>query len=169
MNKLIPPVLVGLLLGLPLADPARSEVGVTFVDPQHYTDAGGYGVELDRNLRTLERHVRTAAGRCIAADHTLDVRIVDVDLAGRDEWWHRGAYGVRVMRTITWPRIELEFVWRDAQGALLDEGRERVADLDYLSRSAWVRHDSERLPYEKAMLRDWFERRFCRDGDAYAT
>lgn len=169
MNKLILRVLVGLLLGLPLAAPARAEVSVTFVDRQHYTDAGGYGVELERNLHALERHVLTAAGRCIAADQTLEVRIVDVDLAGRDEWWHRGAYGVRVMRTITWPRIELEFVWRDAQGALLGEGHERVADLDYLSRNVWVRHDAEPLPYERAMLRDWFERRFCGDADAYAT
>jgi len=97
------------------------------------------------------------------------LKILDVDLAGRSEWWHRSAYDVRVMRDITWARIEFEFIWRDAQGALLGEGRERVADMSYLWRSAYLRHDPDQLPYEKAMLGDWFERRFCPKSGAPST
>jgi hypothetical protein len=143
--------------------PATARVTVQFVEPQHYIDAGGYGVDQERNLRTLERHFTALGERCLPQDQNLELRILDVDLAGREEWWHRGAYDLRVMRDITWPRLELEYVRRDASGAVLDEGRERVADMSYLWRSSWVRYDSDPLPYEKAMLRDWFGQRFCPD------
>lgn len=136
-------------------------VKVHFVAPQDYVDAGGYGVERERNLSALERHFVQLGARCLPADQTLELRVLDVDLAGREEWWHRAAYDVRVMRDITWPRLELEYVWRDAAGAVLGEGRERVADMSYLWRNAWVRDDPDPLPYEKAMLRDWFAARFC--------
>jgi len=92
---------------------------------------------------------------------SLDLRVLDVDLAGHNEWWHPGAYDLRVMRDITWPRLDIEFAWRGAQGEVLGEGRERVSDLNYLWRSAYLRADSDPLPYERAMLRDWIERRFC--------
>ena len=67
------------------------------------------------------------------------------------------------MREITWPRLDLAYVWRNADGNILGEGREQVKDMSYLWRSAFVRNDTDYLPYEKAMLRDWFELRFCRE------
>lgn len=156
-------------LGLALALPAYGALTVRFVDPQGYTDAGSYGVDAERNLRTLERYLVRLGERCIAPSESLELSVLNVDLAGREEWWHPGAYDLRVMRDITWPRIELEFVWRDADGAMLGEGRERVADMAYLSRSAWVRNDPDRLPYERAMLHDWFGRRFCATSDRPAS
>lgn len=142
---------------------APAAVQVQFVGAEHYTDAGERGYGADRpTLRALERHFTTLGARCLQPGETLALTIHDVDLAGRNEWWHRGAYDLRVMRDITWPRIELDYVWRDAEGRVLGEARERVADMSYLWRSAYVRNDPDPLPYEKAMLRDWFERRFCR-------
>jgi len=160
---------LGLLLLLISTAAAHADVTVGFVQPERYTDAGNYGYDAERNLRALERHLTTQGSRCVKTGETLELRILDVDLAGRNEWWHRGAYDLRVMRDITWPRIDVEFVWRDAAGTVLDEGRERVADLTYLWRSAYVRGDSDTLPYEKAMLRDWFDRRFCRADYAQST
>lgn len=154
---------LGLLMVLAPALAARAEVTVQFVDPQRYTDAGegGYGAERSA-LRALERHLKTLGGRCLQQGETLELRILDVDLAGRYEWWRSGGYDARVMRDITWPRIDLEYVWRDQAGKLLGQAHERVSDMNYLWRSPYVRYDSEPLPYERAMLRDWFERRFCR-------
>lgn len=40
--------------------------------------------------------------RCLAADQTLDIRVLDIDLAGHHEWWHRN--DLRVMRDVTWSR-----------------------------------------------------------------
>ena len=141
--------------------PAAANVTVQFVHPEHYTDAGDYGVRVQRNLETIKRHLQTLGDRCLPAGHTLDIRFTDLDLAGRHEWWRPGAYDVRFMRGVTWPRADLEYLWKDAQGKVLAEQRERVSDMDYLSRSAFVRSDSDPLVYDKAMLSEWFERRFC--------
>lgn len=155
----------GLLLLL-VAPAAPAEVTVSFVEPQRYIDAGSYGDDAERNLGALRRHLETQGERCLGAGERLELTVFDVDLAGRNEWWHRGAYDLRVMREITWPRLDLAWVWRDAAGEVLGEGRERVADPTYLWRSSYVRNDTDALPYEKAMLREWFDRRFCGAGAA---
>lgn len=141
---------------------AQGATTVHFVDPQRYVDAGEREYDSARNLATLERQLVQLGNACLGADETLELRVLDVDLAGREEWWQGPSYDLRVMRDITWPRIELEYVWSDAAGALLGTGRERISDMNYLSRSAYVRsRSSDSLPYEKAMLSEWFDRRFC--------
>lgn len=154
---------LGLLLFLAPGLPALAGVTVEFIDPERYADPGAYGHDSERNLDTLAHHLKTQGERCLQQGQTLELEVFDVDLAGRNEWWHRAAYDVRVMRDITWPRLDLRYVWRDAAGTVIDQGRERVSDMSYLWRSAYVRADRDALPYEKAMLRDWFERRLCRD------
>lgn len=155
------------LLMIPVG--VTAEVTVRFVEPDRYTDTGGYGYDTDRTLRVLGGHLERFAGRCLAEGESLEFRVLDVDLAGHNEWWHRGAYELRVMRDITWPRIELSFVRRDSARNVVAEGREQVSDMSYLWRSAWVRNDTDALPYEKAMLREWTERRFCRGAHAART
>lgn len=150
------------LLAVLAALPAWGEVTVEFVEPERYVDGGATGVERERNLEILAGHLRREGARCLQAGETLTLRVFDVDLAGETEWWWRRVWDVRVLRAITWPALELEYVWRDVAGAPLGAGRERIADLDYLRRSPFLRHEPD-LPYEQAMLRDWFERRFCRD------
>ena len=152
-----------LLLVLASDMQAWAAVSVVFVEPDRYTDAGVYGAERERNLRTLEHHFQRQGERCLAQGESLELKVFDVDLAGREEWWQRGSYNLRVMRDITWPRLDLAYIWRNAAGKILGEGREQVSDMSYLWRSAFVRNDSAGLPYEKAMLRDWFGQRFCRE------
>jgi hypothetical protein len=150
------------ILLLVLSFYAFGATAVHFVDAPHFTDAGDREYDSARNLATLRRHLVKLGDACLGTDENLELRVLDVDLAGREEWWHGHSYDLRVMRDITWPRIEVEYVWSDAAGALLGQGRERITDMNYLSRSTYVRfRSSDRLPYEKAMLRDWFERRFC--------
>jgi hypothetical protein len=152
---------LGLLLLLLPGVAANAAVNVSFVDPERFTDAGIYGADSERNLRVLERHLKTLAARCVPEDDTLVIEILDVDLAGRQEWARSKAYDVRIMREITWPRLDLHYVWRDAAGAVRAEGREQVADMNYLLRSSRARYEADVLPYEKSMVEDWVERRFC--------
>ncbi|MET0961923.1 MAG: DUF3016 domain-containing protein [Noviherbaspirillum sp.] len=143
---------------------AAGGVQVRFIDPQHYTDArlDGYGATDERVLRTLERHLQELGGRCLDAGDTLDIQILDIDLAGQQEWWRRsGARNLRVMRDVTWPRIRLAYALRRADGEII-ESRERLSDMNYLWSSAYVRTDSMELPYERAMLSSWFSQSFCR-------
>ena len=154
---------LGLLALLAAGLPARADVSVEFVKPERYADVGRYGADSERNLRALESHFKEQGGRCLQHGESLELKVFDVDLAGRDEWWQRGSYDLRVMRDITWPRLDLSYVRRDANGKILDEGRAQISDMSYLWRSAFVRNDTDDLPYEKAMLHDWFGQRFCRE------
>ena len=155
---------IGLVASLAWSLFANAATTVHFVEPEHYADAGERAYDSTRNLATLERHLVKLGDDCLNANENLELRVLDVDLAGREEWWHGPSYDLRVMREITWPRIEVEYVWSDASGALLGQGRERIADMDYLSHSGYLRsRSSDSLPYEKAMLRDWFDQRFCGD------
>lgn len=158
------------MLAAPMAAAAADtpRVTVEFVEPERYADAGQYGIERERNLKALSRHFVTQGTRCLKPGEHLGLRVLDVDLAGRETWWHRGSHDLRVMHDITWPRLEIEFIRHAADGSVLDSGRERLTDMNYLRRSAWVRHGAEPLPYEKAMLRDWFDKRFCREQDTPA-
>lgn len=155
---------VGLFLLLLPGVAANAAVAVSFVGAEQYTDAGIYGADSARNLGVLERHFKTLAARCVADGESLEIEVLDVDLAGRHEWWRGKAYDVRIMREITWPRLDVHYVWRDAAGAVRAEGREQVADMNYLLRSARARYEADVLPYEKSMVEDWVERRFCREG-----
>lgn len=159
-----PLITAGAALLLALAPiPVAADVTVKFVDPGAYTDIGRYGYDVAHNLDTLERHFTHLGKQCLGQGQSLDLRVLDVDLAGRFEWWRRAAYDVRVMNDITWPRVVLTYVWRDDAGQVLGEGRARIIDQSYLWRSAYVRNSSDELPYEKAMLRDWLGKTFCRN------
>lgn len=140
--------------------PAMADITVQFVEPERYIDAGNHGHDREHNLRTVERHLKSVS-QCLGADESLELRVLDVDLAGRREWGSVGSSNLRVMREITWPRLNVQYRWRDPSGQVIGEGQEWLADPSYLWRSAYVRNDPDELPYEKAMLREWFEKRFC--------
>jgi len=141
---------------------AKGELSVEFLlAPHGYVDAGTYGRDTKRHLAVIEDHLARLATRCLAQGESLNIRVLSLDLAGRHEWWHGPTFDLRVMRDITWPRMELDYIWRDPAGNLLGEGRELVADMNYLWRSPYASRNDE-LPYEKSMLSEWFERRFCR-------
>ena len=159
-----PLITAGAALLLALAPiPVAADVTVKFVDPEAYTDAGRYGDDVAHNLVTLERHFTELGSQCLGEGQSLDLRVLDVDLAGRVEWWRRTGYDVRVMNDISWPRVVLTYVLRDDAGQVLGEGQARIIDQSYLWRTAYVRNDTDELPYEKAMLRDWLGQTFCRN------
>ncbi len=86
----------------------------------------------------------------------LTIEILDVDLAGELRWRHFG--DVRILRPVTWPRIKLRYALT-SDGLEVATGEELVSDRSYLMRPSTRRcHDA--LRFEKAMLDDWFRRRF---------
>lgn len=155
-----PMILLAALLSLPSAHAA--EVDVSVANPDKLTDAGT-GIDRQRNLATLEKYLKAEGAQCLRDGEKLELQLFNVDLAGYNEWWHRPGQDLRVMRDVTWPRIELGYVRRDAQGQVLKQGREWITDMNYLLRASTVRHDRDPLPYEKAMLHDWFGKTLC-DG-----
>lgn len=141
---------------------ARAGVSVSFVDPGHYTDASLYGRDGAAGRVPAEREIAqtlTRLGeRYLRPSQTLAIWITDIDLAGRFEPWRPLAVDVRFMREITWPRIKLRYVLTEP-GEPPRSGDETVRDQTYLMHPAI--HTGETMPYEKAMLADWFRARFA--------
>jgi hypothetical protein len=149
---------------LTISLPAAAGLQVQFIEPERYTDAHldrSYGTD-ERVLQIIERHLQGLAGRCLGPGDALQIRVLDIDLAGQQEWWNNaGSYNLRTMREGTWPRISLAYSLGRSNGENT-EARERVSDMNYLGNSIHVRADGMPLPYERVMLTDWFERKFCR-------
>jgi hypothetical protein len=121
------------------------------------------------SLATIRDHLLTLGARCIRSDESLNLRVLDIDLAGDFESRGRVDRGdMRVLRDGDWPKIELEYEWRTSGSRVLGQDKELVSDPNYLRRGADEQARYESLFYEKRMLTEWFERRFCRDGDKAA-
>ncbi|MCY1244010.1 hypothetical protein D9M72_570590 [compost metagenome] len=86
--------------------------------------------------------------------------MLDARLTGRYEPWHTAFNDVRILRNTTPPRFKLRYTLRQA-GKVLMRGEETVTDVNYLWRPS-ARGSSDRLGYQKDMLRDWFRARFIK-------
>lgn len=140
---------------------ADAAVEVAFISPETYADAGSFpGDRLaPATLQELARHLERLGAARMPAGRTLKIEVLDVDLAGHFEPWRAAAYGVRILRETTWPRIALRYAVEE-DGRELARGEEKLSDLNYLDRPGG-RLRGDPLRYEKAMLDDWFRARFA--------
>jgi len=134
-------------------------VTVTFEDADRFTDVGVTRRERERNLDVIERSLVDHVTACVGSEDRVEIRVLDVRLAGRYEWW-RSPQGMRMMGPADWPRLKLEYQWQGADGTTVAERRESVEDRSYLRR-AGLRHNRP-LPHEDRMIRHWARDRFCR-------
>lgn len=168
MRRLLMPALAaaGLSLAATAAAAPASALTLSFVDPEHYTDATyarAHGSERERLevQRDLERHLRQLVERRLPTGRTLAVDVLDIDLAGHFEpFTFRSAADIRIVRDVTWPRLKLRYVLAEGD-RVLARGEEAISDPAFMM-SAGRYSGTDRLRYEKALLDDWFERRISR-------
>jgi len=146
---------------------AIAGVSVDYVKPEQFADARldtRYPPqEQNRVLVEIRGYLVALGARCIRPDQSLNILVRDIDLAGRQEWWHRGDDGqVRVLRGVSDPRMELEYEWRASDGLILATGVDRLSDLNYIGQGTRALASNDSLYYEKALLTEWFDRRFCK-------
>ncbi|MDM0074691.1 DUF3016 domain-containing protein [Variovorax sp. J2P1-59] len=146
-----------------------ADLSVVFVQPENFRDAvysHPYGSERERAavLRDIERHLRELADRGLPPGDSLRIEVLDIDLAGWFEPFRTRSYGdVRILRDITWPRIKLRYTLTRGD-QVVASAEEQVSDLNYLM--TVNRYSvSDRLRYEKAMLDNWFDRRFVKPAE----
>ena len=141
------------------AMPAGAEVSVSFSHPERYTDVGRLDWNADLALQTIEEHLKQLGERHLLPGRTLEVEVLDIDLAGRPEPRPGRAQDVRVVRgTTDWPSIKLRYTLK-AGDRVLESNEESITDKNYFLRPRrYV--GSEHLRYEKQMLDDWFKARF---------
>ena len=88
---------------------------------------------------------------------TLHITLADVDLAGDYEPGRAiSLQDVRVVKDLYPPRIEIRWVFADADGEPLREGDGTLRDVGFMTGSGPI--DSDPLRHEKRILRDWLRR-----------
>lgn len=140
---------------------AQAATRVSFIAPQTYTDGNLTWGPVDQRLTLegLERILLRLADRYVPAGTDLDIEVLDIDLAGKIDPLRSRTNTLRVMRQDTWPQMRLRTTLR-RNGRIVAQGEERVLKVNYLMDPIAIRSD-DRLRFEKAMLADWFAKRFA--------
>jgi len=147
---------------LPRSLTGDSPVAVQWTDPEAFSDIRHSGNRWEARrgdwVEQIARYVRQRAERELPAGSTLDVTIRDIRRAGMYEPW-RGPQmdHVRVIKDHYPPRIDLDFVLRDASGAVVAEGARELRDMGFMQR-AGAAMNSDALRYEKQLIDDWLRR-----------
>lgn len=138
---------------------AAAAVNVTFVNPHQYRDDDFRNASKRKSvIADLTRYFERLDERYLKKGQRLEIEVLDARLAGRYEPWGGALDDVRILRDTTPPRFEIRYTLREGR-KVIASGKDVVSDMNYLRNpSAW--NSSERLAYEKDMLRDWFRRRF---------
>ncbi|KAB1071622.1 DUF3016 domain-containing protein [Methylobacterium planeticum] len=137
------------------------QVNVRYVAPERFTDAEnrfGSGQSLRATLAEMTRILQDLGRRRLLPSETLDLSILDIDLAGFEQPGAILPTGLRVVRDATPPRIRLAYTLRRGR-RVLAQGEDIVTDINFLLTSN-PRFSSGPLYYERAVLRDWFARSF---------
>lgn len=154
----------GLTLAALLAAGTAQAAEVTFKDPGKFTDPTFDRPRSEKNLREVQDGVRKMfsqlADKYLAPGQSLSVEVSDIDLAGRIEPTASMANDIRVMRSVSWPRLKFTFTVSE-NGAVVRSGEADIHDFNYLT--GFNQHfDSDRLRYERQMLTDWFRKNLGR-------
>jgi hypothetical protein len=138
---------------------AAAVVVVTWLATAHFTDfkmrcsTDGAGVE--RLQAELTSFLEKQATPLLQAPGSLEITVVDVDMAGEFEPWRGPQFcDTRMMREHYPARIRLRFRLMDGAGHVVKSGERELADALYLMKSRTVAQ-SDPLRYEKQLLRDW--------------
>ena len=138
-------------------------VNVSYAPDTQFTDAGPTPWARDTTLHELQSHLQALGQRYLAADRSLSIEVLDVDLAGETRPGAR-LRDVRVARGgADWPRITLRYTLQ-AKGQTLRSGEETVSDMNYL-RHLPDNYGQGSLGAEKRMLDEWFKQRFVTSAD----
>jgi hypothetical protein len=149
--------LAALLLALALPALAVGKAEVSYEKPENFADIGWTMRDRQDTMSSLTAWFGKLAER-LPDGQTLHVEVTDVDLAG--QVLPTSIHNLRVLRgTADWPRIELRYTLQDGDRAV-KAGRARLVDLAYLQWRGSAELQRESLPYEKRMLKTWFEQTF---------
>ena len=142
---------------------AAGSAEVRYQQPERFIDAGETPLDRDANLRLLTEQLQSLAAQKLPADQTLQVEVLDVDLAGYVRHTQRG--DVRVVRDDNdSARIRLRYTLV-SNGQALRSGEATLSDLASRG-SLTLRREPGTLGREKALLASWFTKEF---GTAHAA
>ncbi len=140
------------LTGLCASVSAHAQAEVTFTEPARFSDLGESSRDRETAMKQIQEHIEALARRELPG-RTLKIDFTDVDLAGELEPRGGGFNRIRVLRTVTIPRMEFSYSLIEG-GKEIKSGKARLSDLNYQD-GANRYFDTEPMRYEKKMLDDW--------------
>lgn len=149
-------------LGSATAAEPSGALSVTFIHPETYTDASrsaSYGSDA-YVLDDIRAHLQKLAARRLPAGYSLDIEVLDVDLAGYIDWRYRTG-DIRVIRDATWPRMTLSYTLKHGDDVVASAREQRINNMNF-NWGVNLYGYNDPLRYEKAMLDEWFERAVTR-------
>lgn len=149
--------LVAVLLSGAAHAAADTTAHVTFANADRYVDATFEWPKSEKNRAKVQDAVSKMfaklADKYLAPGQSMTVEVTNIDLAGRLEPM---ADDIRVMRSVTWPRMQFAYTIHD-NGSVVGSGEANLSDMNYLN--GFNRYmGSDRLRYERQMLTDWFRK-----------
>jgi DUF3016 family protein len=143
-------------------------VEFTWDDPAKFRDIeetnGSEARFQTRVIKELEEQFTRQAEK-LPADQTLHVTVHDVDLAGFVEYFHPGfPFGLRVVRNIDFPTIDLSYELKDANDAVIKSGTQELKDLGFRSTSTVNSLNRDPFRYEHQLIKDWYNSEFAADA-----
>lgn len=145
----------------PKFDPADGRVTITFQNPEKFTDAGDRYLEHSnpKILTQLGDFLQTEIRRYLPAGEKISLTFTDVDRAGDYDPVSRGLDHVRVIKNMYPPRFEFSYMRTAADGRVIAQGAEHLADLGYpISDNFNVQNDP--LYFDKELLKKWIKATF---------
>ena len=114
---------------------------------------------LERIMDELGEECRAEAEK-LPADQNLHIAVRDVDLAGEIEYFYRNyPFGLRVIRNVDTPRLELSYELRDADNNVLQAGEDELRDPGFHFITMAI-YDRNPFRYERALISDWYRQEF---------
>lgn len=138
---------------------ADGPVTVSWTDPQEFGEIrysrNRFEAERGDWVRGIARHLAKRAAGALGPGERLDVVITDIELAGDFEPGAGRSDGVRIVRDIYPPRIDLSYTLYDASGDVADSGERSLRDIGFLHRHAGTVGSGDPLRHEKRLVDDW--------------
>ncbi len=154
-------------LAMPTA--AEAAAAISFINPDKFADASPRGFRSSRDrdaaLNRLRQHLERLSARYLQPGQTLNIEILNLDLAGSVAAWPIGSSDSRLLSAGDPPSIEVRYTLSDGGVVVLGD-RETIRDPSYLKRTSAAHNSPDPLAYEKVMLTNWFRARFAAFGIA---
>jgi hypothetical protein len=139
------------------------KIVVNFTKPEDFTDFKDGFATSPKGIEHYEDIFTTAiqhrAAKLIPPGSTLEITFTDIDLAGDYLPSMPMGRDIRVIKSLYFPRSDLRFVLKDADGKVLKEGERHLKDMDFLYRVGINRGDE--LYYDTKLLDDWLDSEFA--------
>lgn len=154
--------LIVLSIALPAGAQTAPAVEVSFEKPEAYVDAyprarSGSNAELKQTLDRIQRIFAEQGARFLKPGDRLKVTVLDLDLAGEIEPGRTGILELRVLRSITWPRMTVRYTFtRDGKEKSAEA---QVSDPGYQDNSGVCSRSGD-FCYERQMIGRWLSRQF---------